>query len=55
MEIKEDTLQPELHNFLANLGAESLIDCIRRLPECLNDACPQRSDEATYGIEINAH
>ncbi|XP_077295670.1 methionyl-tRNA formyltransferase, mitochondrial [Arctopsyche grandis] len=52
VEIKEDTLQPELHNLLANLGAESLIDCIRRLPDCLNDACPQRSDRATYAPKI---
>lgn len=51
--INDKILQPELHNTLANMGAEALVKCIERLPDCLNTAYPQSEENSSYGEYLN--
>lgn len=52
IDIADDDVYPVLHDKLADLGADLLINTLNRLPEVLNSAKPQGEDGATYGIII---
>lgn len=47
--ISNDVLMPELHDILADHGANLLLKCINDLPMSIERATPQRDIDATYG------
>lgn len=48
--IGPDTLMPELHSKLAQVGANLLLDCVNRIPHSLLEAKPQDNAVVSYGI-----
>lgn len=47
--IPNDVLMPDLHDLLAGHGANLLLKCINDLPMSIQNAKPQRDNDATYG------
>jgi methionyl-tRNA formyltransferase len=48
--ISDDVLMPELHNTLATMGADLLIDCVRDLDRC--QPIEQENSRASYGESL---
>ncbi|XP_048479186.1 methionyl-tRNA formyltransferase, mitochondrial [Plutella xylostella] len=51
--ISEDVKLPELTEELSEIGANMLVQCLRTLPDCLNNAQPQSEDGVTYAKKIS--
>lgn len=49
VEIFPNETAPHLRTRLSHLGGEELISCLQRLPQFLENACPQPEDGVTYG------
>lgn len=47
--VSSDIKLPELTEKLSEMGADMLVDCIKRLPMSLINTMPQGSDGVTYG------
>lgn len=47
--IPKNVLMPELHQTLANEGAQLLLDCIHRVPDSLKSSRMQSDSNVTYG------
>lgn len=48
--IPKAVLMPELHDTLANVGAQLLVECIENAPASFHNAKQQDDINATYGI-----
>lgn len=48
--ISKDVKLPELTEELSDMGADMLVECIKRLPDSLANAKPQSEDGVTYGL-----
>lgn len=48
--IAETVLMPELHDTLANVGAQLLVECIKNAPASFQNAKPQDDTNVTYGM-----
>lgn len=46
----ENVLMSELHANLSTLGAELLNECVENMPDSLNNARPQGTENITYGM-----
>ncbi|KAL3276437.1 hypothetical protein HHI36_011820 [Cryptolaemus montrouzieri] len=53
VEIREDMYMPELHQVLGIVGANELIECLRDLPNKLENAKPQSQENITYAPKID--
>lgn len=51
--LNETDLMPQIHDRLAQEGAQMLIDCINNLSSSLTHATVQNEDEATYASKID--
>lgn len=51
--IPKNVLMPDLHETLANEGAQLLLDCIGNAPDCFHNVKQQNDRDATYGIILN--
>ncbi|XP_055677031.1 methionyl-tRNA formyltransferase, mitochondrial [Lutzomyia longipalpis] len=51
--IDPDTLMPQLHDDLANLGGALLLDCLRNIEESLAKAKPQSSQGVSYAPKVD--
>lgn len=47
VQIPDNMIMPELHDRLADVGADLMIDCIRRLEQCVPQK--QAESESSYG------
>ncbi|XP_017780867.1 PREDICTED: methionyl-tRNA formyltransferase, mitochondrial isoform X2 [Nicrophorus vespilloides] len=52
--IEEDVRMPELHQRLATLGADNLIETIKKLPDCLKEAVQQSKEGVTFAPKISS-
>lgn len=50
VQIPEAVLMPELHDTLANVGAELLVECIEHAPAIFQNARQQDDTNVTYGM-----
>lgn len=50
MPVPKDIRLPELTEQLSDIGAEMLVDCIRTLPQSLENLEPQGSEGISYGM-----
>lgn len=48
--IPKNVLMPELHETLANEGAELLVNCIKNAPDSLQSARKQSDGNISYGM-----
>ncbi|CAH4035778.1 methionyl-tRNA formyltransferase, mitochondrial [Pieris brassicae] len=51
--VPEDILLPDLTQQLSDIGAEMLVECLRTLPDSLDNLQPQCSEGVTYAKKIN--
>lgn len=49
MKIQPNIFMPELHDTLAKVGADLLVDCIERMPNSLMNAKPQCDQNVSFG------
>lgn len=53
--IPNAVLMPELHDTLADVGAQLLVECIENAPESFQNAKQQDDTNVTYGMLTHIH
>lgn len=48
--VTEEIKLPELTGQLSDIGADMLVECLRAMPESMDNAQPQSKDGVTYGM-----
>ncbi|KAG6441513.1 hypothetical protein O3G_MSEX001805 [Manduca sexta] len=51
--VSKDIKLPELTEQLSNIGADMLVQCLKTLPDSINNAYPQNNEGVTYAKKIN--